>query len=59
MRIMSNTGMSTELDERKLNQMKLEILKLEQENMNTGELSAEAMADRIKNIITNVARQTF
>lgn len=56
---MSNTGMSTELDERKLNQMKLEILKLEQENMNTGELSAEAMADRIKNIITNVARQTF
>lgn len=56
---MSNAGMSSELDERKLDQMKLEILKLEQVNMNTGELTAEAMADRIKNIITNVARRTF
>ena len=47
------------LDERKLNQMKVEILRLEQENLKTGELPAEGMADKIKNIITNVARQTF
>lgn len=48
-----------ELDEKKLNQMKAEILRLEQSNLKTGELPAEGMADRIKTIITNVARQTF
>ena len=48
-----------QLDEKKLLQMKLEILKLEQENIKTGEVTAEGMADMIKNIIINVARQTF
>ena len=48
-----------ELNEKKLNRMKAEILYLEQTNLKTGELPAEAMADRIKTIISNVARQTF
>lgn len=47
------------LDEKKLNQMKAEILRLEQRNLKTGETPAEGMADQIKTIITNVARQTF
>ena len=56
---MNSEAADVELDQRKLNQMKVEILKKEQDNLKTGEIPAEGMADQIKNIITNVARQTF
>ena len=54
---MNNGGNARHLDDDKFKQMIVEILRLEQENIKTGDKPAEEMADLIKNIIANVSRQ--
>lgn len=43
----------SEIDEGKLQEMKYDILKLEDENAKTKELTNSDMVDKIKQIITN------
>jgi len=48
-----------ELNEKKLNQMKLEILRLEQSNLKTREKTADAMIDAIKKIVVDEAKKSY
>lgn len=48
-----------ELDEKKLNQMKLNILKVERENLRTREKSNEEMIDIIRRIIIDEIRKNY
>ena len=47
------------LDPNKLNAMKVRILRAEQENLRTGQKTAEAMADYIRKIIASEAKRDF
>lgn len=47
------------LDPQKLNAMKYKILHAEQENLRTGERTAETMADLIRKIIATEAKRDF
>jgi len=49
----------SDLNEKKLNQMKVGILKAEQDNLKTREKSNDAMVDTIRKIIENEARKSF
>lgn len=50
---------STALSEKKLNQMKVEILRLEQSNLKTREKPDGAMVDAIKKIIVDEAKKSY
>lgn len=47
------------IDRRKLNAMKVKILKAEQDNLRNREKTSEQMAELIRKIITNEARKGF
>lgn len=47
------------LDTNRLNAMKLKILRAEQENLRTGEKTAEMMADQIRKIIVSEVKRAF
>lgn len=47
------------VNETRLNRMKLKILKAEQENLRTRERSDEAMVDLIRRIIIDEVKKTF
>jgi len=49
----------SELDEKKLNQMKVAILKAEQDNLKTREKSSEEMSDIIRKIIIEEEKKTY
>ena len=48
-----------ELNTKKLDQMKVEILKVERDNLKTREKSNEAMVETIKKIIVNETRKKY
>lgn len=48
-----------ELNEKKLNAMKIRILMLERENLKTQERTNDQMADKIRGIITEEANKSF
>ena len=50
---------SNKLDERKLNQMKVHILQLEQKNLNTGDKTNDAMVELIKQTIIGIADKVY
>lgn len=56
---MSRIPDSGSLDERKLNQMKVHILTLEQNNLNTGEKTNDAMVDIIRQTIISIAEKAY
>ena len=47
------------LDEKKLNQMKLNIIKAERENMRTKEKTGDEMIDLIRKIITDEVKKNY
>lgn len=47
------------LNEKKLNQMKVDILKAEQENLKTREKSTDAMVEAVRKIIENEVKKTY
>lgn len=47
------------LDPKKLNAMKVKILRAEQENLRTGVKTAEAMAEQIRRIIASEVKKGF
>ncbi len=47
------------VDEKKLNAMKVKILKAEQDNLKTREKTSEQMAELLKQIIAKEARKGF
>ena len=49
----------SELDENKLNRMKLAILKAEQENLKTRDRGEEAMVELIRRIIIDEVKKTY
>ncbi len=49
----------TELNEKKLGQMKVDILTLEQKNLKTREKSNDAMVEAIRKIIINEVKKTY
>jgi hypothetical protein len=50
---------NTVLNEKKLNQMKVEILRLEQNNLKTREKPDGAMVDAIKKIIVDESKKSY
>ena len=50
---------NAQLNEKKLNRMKYEILKVEEENLKTRERPNEAMVELIRRIITDEAKKTY
>ena len=48
-----------ELDEKKLNMMKLKILQAERENLKTQEKTPIQMADKVRNIIIEEVKKSF
>lgn len=48
-----------EIDEKRLNAMKLKILKAEQENLKTREKTNDQMVETIRRIITDEAKKSF
>jgi len=48
-----------EIDEKRLNGMKLKILKAEQENLKTRERTNEAMVELIRRIITDEVKKNY
>lgn len=56
---MTLTDGKKKLDQSKLNQMKAEILKVEMENIKTGEKPYGEMTRTIRTIIVNDANKTF
>lgn len=50
---------SPSLDEKKLNQMKVEILRIEQNNLKTKEQTNESMAESIRKIIVTEVNKTY
>ena len=55
-RTMSN---ESNIDPRKLNAMKVKILRAEQENLRTREKTSEQMVDHIRKIIAHEAKKSF
>lgn len=55
---MFNTELS-DLNDKKLNQMKVDILGIEQENLKTREKSNDAMMDAIRRIIVDEVKKTY
>lgn len=55
---MSNI-MDTEINTKKLNQMKVEILKLEQNNLKTREKTNDAIIETISRIIINETKKLY
>lgn len=49
----------SDLNEKKLNQMKVDILKAEQDNLKTREKPTEAMVEAIRKIIVNEAKKSY
>ena len=49
----------TELNEKKLNSMKVRILKAEQENQKTHDKTTDAMVETIRRIITEEAKKNY
>ena len=49
----------TELNEKKLNSMKVKILKAEQENLKTHDKTTDAMVETIRRIITEEAKKNY
>jgi hypothetical protein len=49
----------SDLSEKKLNQMKVDILKAEQENLKTREKSTDAMVETVRKIIENEVKKTY
>ena len=47
------------IDPRKLNVMKVKILRAEQENLRTREKTSEQMVDHIRKIIAHEAKKSF
>ena len=56
LKIMNDTY---ELDEKKINMMKIRIISLERENLKTQEKTHEQMADKIRGIIAEEIRKTY
>lgn len=50
---------SEQLNEKKINRMKYEILKAEQENLKTRERSNEAMTELLRRIISDEVKKTY
>jgi len=50
---------NTTLSEKKLNQMKVEILRVEQNNLKTREKPDGAMVDAIKKIIVDESKKSY
>ena len=48
-----------ELDEKKLNMIKIKILALERENLKTQDKTHEQMADKIRGIIAEEVKKTY
>ncbi len=48
-----------QLDEKKLNMIKIRVLALERENLKTQEKTNEQMADKIRSIITEEVKKTY
>ena len=48
-----------ELDEKKLNMIKIRILALERENLKTQDKTHEQMADKIRSIIAEEVKKTY
>jgi hypothetical protein len=48
-----------QLNEKKLNRMKYEILKVEQENLKTRERASDAMVELIRRIIIDEVKKTY
>lgn len=57
--IKMSSRQNIELDEKKLGQMKVEILRLEQKNLKTREKSNDAMVEVIRKIIINEVKKTY
>lgn len=49
----------SDLNEKKLNQMKVDILKAEQDNLKTREKSNDAMVDTVRKIIENEVKKSY
>ena len=49
----------SKIDPKKLNAMKVKILRAEQENLKTREKTSEQMADYIRKIIAHEAKKSF
>ena len=49
----------SDLNEKKLNQMKVDILKVEQDNLKTREKSTDTMVDAVRKIIENEVKKSF
>ena len=49
----------SDLIEKKLNQMKVDILKVEQDNLKTREKSTDAMVEIVRKIIENEVRKSY
>ena len=49
----------SDLNEKKLNQMKVDILKAEQDNLKTREKSNESMVDTVRKIIENEVKKSY
>lgn len=56
---MPNGNDESTINESGLNQMKVEILRAEQKNLNTGEKTNEAMVDLIRKTIIRIADKTY
>ena len=48
-----------DLNKKKLNQMKVDILKAEQDNLKTREKSNDAMVDTVRKIIENEVKKVY
>jgi len=49
----------TDLNEKKINQMKVDILKAEQDNLKTREKSSDAMVDVVRKIIVDEVKKIY
>ena len=49
----------SDLNEKKLNQMKVDILRVEQDNLKTREKSSDAMVETIRKIIESEVKKTY
>lgn len=56
---MSDETQDNVINERKLNQIKVSVLEAERRNLNTREMSNDAMVDLIKQTIIDYVEKTF
>ena len=58
-KLMSDETQDNVINERKLNQIKVSVLEAERRNLNTREMSNDAMVDLIKQTIIDYVEKTF